>query len=131
MEKITEICICHGKEYEDRVELLKHQLRHYQQQQSEIAAKVAMYRATVRKSGRDPEQVLKEGKELKEAEKTLQTEKIRFIEEKEKTQQIFQLRINHTQQQVKAMEAWEVRLCYREEEIQDAEFRRGYGFPGT
>ena len=131
MEKITEICLCHGEEWVDRVELLKHQLHHYQQQQKETTMKVAWYRAALEKSGRDPEKLLQERKQLEETERTLQTERMRFLEEKEKTEQLLQLRIGHTQERVMAMEAWEVRLGHREEEVQDAEFRRGYEFPGT
>ena len=131
MEKITEICLCHGEEWMNRVELLKHQLHHYQHQQKETTMKVAWYRAALEKSGRDPEKLLKGRKQLEETERTLQIEKIHFIEEKERTEHLLQLRISRTQEQVIAIEAWEVRLGHREEEVQDAEFRCGYEFPGT
>ena len=131
MEKITEICLCHGEEWGSRVELLRHQLGGYQRQQESIDKEVVLSRTAVAQAGGDPETLLRERKQLKEAGRNLQKEKIRFTEEKERAEHFLQLEISRTQERVVAMEAWEVRLGHREAEAQDAEFRCGYEFPGT
>ena len=67
MEKITEICLCHGEEWGSRVELLRHQLGGYQHQQESIDKEVVLSRTAVAQAGGDPETLLRERKQLKEA----------------------------------------------------------------
>ena len=97
--------MCHGEEWISRVELLKHQLHSYRRQQESLDMEVALSRAALMQAGRHPETLLKERKQLEEAGRTLQMEKIRFAEEKERTEHFLQLEISRTQERVVAMEA--------------------------
>ena len=109
MEKITEICQCHGQEWTSEVEMLEHQVHHHQQLVRWGTEELELF-----KTGDE-----KRHQKIKEERMMLENRRAAFEEEKKQIEHLIRLEVSQVYERMITMAAWEARLGHREVEARE------------